>query len=259
MKGLLLNLGAVGLLAAACSGIQRVTETPQLGITTSGAPTQPAPVAQASATRAAPTEAPTATEVPPTPTIGLPEGTILLPTAARSGTQPPPNTPVPVFPPGALEATLTSQPPALPDVATYNAAFQRYEHGAMLWIAETRQIYMMIEQQGRRGGPFYRFDDLFVDGDPEEVADLPVPPGLLQPHRGFGRIWREQPGLRAQIGWAADYEVPFTMRAARVTSGAFDATGNFVPNGEIWMMTLYDNSTLYLNGVTNTWGISSNQ
>ena len=25
---------------------------------------------------------------------------------------------------------------------------------------------------------------------------------MSEPHRGFGRLWREQPGLREQLGWA---------------------------------------------------------
>jgi hypothetical protein len=184
---------------------------------------------------------------------------ILLPTLARPAEQAPPNTAVPIFPAGALEATQAAQPPPTPDVLVYNAVFQRYQSGAMLYIAETRKIWVMIEMPGKRGGPYYVFDDLFQDGDPEEIDGLAVPPGLLQPHRGFGRVWREQPGLRSQIGWAADYEIPFTMRAAHVTSGAFDATGNFVFNGSIWMMTLQDNAIAYFNETTGTWSISASQ
>jgi len=262
----LVCLSLVALVLAACS---RVAETPELGVSTSGAPTEPVPTAvrpTASPAAVDETEAPeptaAPTEPPPptiTPTFALPEGVISLPTAARATFPPPPNTPIPIFPEGALEATRAVLPAATPDVAVYNAVYQRYQGGAMLYIAETRQIWVMVEGQGRRGGPYYRFDDLFLDGDPERVEDLDVPPGLLQPHRGFGRIWREQPGLRSQLGWAADYEIPFIMRAARVTTGAFDATGSFNSSASIWMMTLHDTSIAYFNEATNTWGVAAAQ
>jgi hypothetical protein len=261
-----LPAAALALLTlAACSGITRITETPQLGVSTGGAPTASVPTAVRPTESAQPGQAtvsPEPTEPPAptlTPTASLPEGAILLPTLARSGELPPPNTPVPVFPPGALEATRAAAPPPVPEVGIYNAVYQRYQGGAMLYLAEMRQIWVMIETPGKRGGPYYRFEDLFVDGDVESIEGLTVPPGLLQPHRGFGRIWREQPGLRSQLGWAADYEIPFTMRAGHVASGAFDATGNFVASGTLWMMTMHDNSIAYFNEVTNTWGIASSQ
>lgn len=251
-----------GLTIAACS---RATEAPQLGVSSAAAPTQSAAIVPASATLEAGVEVSTpapeatakATKVPPTP--GLPEGAILLPTLPRQTTAASANTPVPMFPPGALQATLAALPPATPDVAIYSAVYQSFQGGAMTYIAELRQIWVLVETPGKRGGPYYRFDDSFVDGDTEEIAGLSVPAGLLQPHRGFGRIWREQPGLRAQLGWATNYELPFSMRVARVASGAFDALGNFVIGKGLWMMTLHDNSIAYFNEATNTWGMASNQ
>lgn len=251
-----------GLTVAACS---RATEAPQLGVPSAAAPTQSEVIVPASSTPVSGVEvstpAPEATakptKVPPTP--GLPEGAILLPTLPRQANAASANTPVPLFPSDALQATLAALPPATPDVAIYSSVFQSFQGGAMMYIAELRQIWVLVETPGKRGGPYYRFDDLFVQGDTEEIAGLSVPEGLLQPHRGFGRIWREQPGLRAQLGWATDYEVPFSMRVARVTSGAFDALGNFVVGKGLWMMTLHDNSIVYVNEVTNTWGIAANQ
>jgi hypothetical protein len=260
-------LSMLALLSlAACSGVTRVPETPELGVSTSGVSTGQAAATSAGATQpaqasASPAATATAvpTTVPPTPTVGLPEGAILLPTSPRTGPTTPPNTPIPIFGTGVLEATLAAGTPAAPQVAVYNGVFQRYQGGAMLYIAEMREIWVMVETPGRRGGPYYRFPDQFQEGDPEAILDLPVPPGLLQPHRGFGRIWREQPGLRAQLGWAADYEIPFTLRAARTTTGAFDASGNFVPGAVVWMMTLHDNNFAFFNEASSTWAMGSLQ
>ena len=39
------------------------------------------------------------------------------------------------------------------------------------------------------------------------IRPLSRPPGLVQPIRGFGQVWREQlGGLRATIGWATEPE-----------------------------------------------------
>ena len=267
MKIHIVALAAAALVAAACSGVTRVPETPELGVSTSSAPTQPGPatpivieVTQPAATAPPkPTKEPKPTEPPPSPTVGLPEGAILLPTQPRPGATLPPNTPVPAFAPGVLEATVAAQPPSVPQVAIYNAVFQRYQGGAMLYIAEMRQIWVMVQTPGKTGGPYYRFDDLFVDGDAEEIPDLQVPSGLLQPHRGFGRIWREQPGLRSQLGWAADFEIPFSLHAAHVASGAFDGSGNFLPGATLWIMTLHDNNLAYFDEASNTWAMGSLQ
>ena len=32
------------------------------------------------------------------------------------------------------------------------------------------------------------------------------PSGLRQPERGFGKVWREHPDLREQLGWALEKE-----------------------------------------------------
>ncbi|MBI3362793.1 MAG: hypothetical protein HY023_16960 [Chloroflexi bacterium] len=257
MKPRLTFLALIGmaLLASACSP---ATEAPLLGVTP-GASLAPAASGAAVATDTPlPPPAPTDTPAPP-PTVALPEGAILLPTLPRPGTDVPPSTPVQLFPAGALQATLTALPPATPDVAIYSAVYQSFEHGAMIYVAEFREIWVLVEAPGRRGGPYYRFADNFHDGDTEGIANLPVPPGLLQPHRGFGRIWREQPGLRQTLGWATNYELPFSARLAHLRAGAFDALGGFNASAGLWMMTLHDNSIAYFSEATNTWGIASNQ
>ena len=256
----------VSMVLAACSGVQRAApgaDAPQLGLTAGvvDSPDSPSGLAGSPTPPAAgllPTEPAATATLLPTP--APPEGVILLPTQPRAATTAlPPGTPASIFPAGVLEATLAGRPAATPDVATYSAVYQSYQGGVMLYIAEFRQVWVLVETTGKRGGPYYRFDDMFVDGDAEEIAGLLVPDGLLQPHRGFGRIWREQPGLRGQLGWATNYELPFAMRAARVASGALDARGDFVVGQVVWMATLPDDSIAYLNEATSTWGIASNQ
>jgi hypothetical protein len=55
-----------------------------------------------------------------------------------------------------------------------------------------------------------RFDDTYVDGSPEPTPSELPPVGFLAPLRGFGKVWNENPQLRARIGWAAQAEQVFS-------------------------------------------------
>ncbi|GAG43275.1 unnamed protein product, partial [marine sediment metagenome] len=55
------------------------------------------------------------------------------------------------------------------------------------------------------------FADTWKEGQPEDDLDLIAPPGLFQPKRGFGKVWREELGGPAsRIGWAREEERGFT-------------------------------------------------
>ena len=54
-----------------------------------------------------------------------------------------------------------------------------------------------------------QYPDTFVEGDPESDESLVPPPGLSQPIRGFGMIWRNNPRVRERLGWATSPEVAF--------------------------------------------------
>jgi hypothetical protein len=57
---------------------------------------------------------------------------------------------------------------------------------------------------------FRRFDDFFDPAiDPVSGGEAP-PPGLVEPGYGFDKIWREQPRVREQLGWATSPESPGT-------------------------------------------------
>jgi hypothetical protein len=86
------------------------------------------------------------------------------------------------------------------DVAT-----QRFEHGWMVWRAsrdtwDPATIFVLFEDDQH----YVRFDDTYSPtADPESGNAIP-PPGLLQPVRGFGKVWREGTAARVRdrLGWA---------------------------------------------------------
>jgi serine/threonine-protein kinase len=84
-------------------------------------------------------------------------------------------------------------------------AYQSFERGIMVWAASVggqSGIFAIYND-----GTFQRFNDTWRDGvDPVSVG-LSPPGGLLEPIRGFGKVWRESPGVSEAIGWANGAEV----------------------------------------------------
>jgi hypothetical protein len=78
-----------------------------------------------------------------------------------------------------------------------NAAHQRFVRGAMVWRGDTRTIYVI-----GRDGRWQAYADTFVEGEAESDPSLTPPDGLLQPVRGFGKLWRTHPEVQRQLGWA---------------------------------------------------------
>lgn len=89
-----------------------------------------------------------------------------------------------------------------------NVAVQRFEHGWMVW-EDTRgatppTIHTLFDDNQQ----YARFDDTYApDTDPVGTSLTP-PPGLLQPTRGFGKVWRQGTAgaVRNRLGWATTPE-----------------------------------------------------
>ncbi len=81
------------------------------------------------------------------------------------------------------------------------AAIQTFDHGTMIWRGDTQQIYVIFSDR-----TWAVFPDKFKEGDVENDPNLRVPQGKLQPVRGFGKIWRENPAVRDKLGWATAKE-----------------------------------------------------
>ncbi len=109
-----------------------------------------------------------------------------------------------------------------------SGAHQPYQNGRMIWVSSLgagtqAAIYALLND-----GTYQRLNDTFVEGvDPESVGSVP-PEGLLEPQRGFGKAWRENPPVRDRIGWATAPESPTGAQVLRFERGemiAVDALG----------------------------------
>lgn len=99
------------------------------------------------------------------------------------------------------------------EVTTTPAAEETFEHGRMIWLSEMRfppvtaasQVLVLYDD-----GQWAQYDDTWAEGEPESDPAIVPPAGLLQPIRGFGKVWREQAGVRDKLGWATAAEVGYT-------------------------------------------------
>lgn len=115
------------------------------------------------------------------------------------------------------------------------AAEQHFEAGTMIWIEAEDAIYVLYEGE-TIVTPWNRFEDLWHEGLPDRDPDLVPPTGLQQPIRGFGLIWREQPGVREQLGWAIDGEQGFSTVMQRTTRYKYNAWYLLALDGGIWYL-----------------------
>jgi hypothetical protein len=202
--------GEVTALQTQVAALQPVAVQAESGADSSVAPVSPL-VEPVEVAELPPTVSPTETPAPPTAT----------PTPA------PPPTPLPTFVPQPMDG----EPPAdrfrpagrIGDfwagdadrqqslgwaleatMAPVDAVVQPFEHGLMIWRSDTGQILALWTEGDQRH--WQAFEDTFEDGQMEFDPAITPPSGLRQPERGFGKVWREHPELRAQLGWALEKE-----------------------------------------------------
>lgn len=202
-------------LTASPTPTASVTVTPSATITDTPTPTA--------------THTPTATDTPP-PTADneslmalallaaqatvLPQQVYLSPTPPFVlPTQPPGSvTTCPILPAGGFGLVFAADPAIAqqigcpvgqpPVTTTAASAYQNFERGAMMWLAGPPAAVYVLFADGR----FQRYDDTYqVETDPISGGEAP-PPGLAEPVRGFGKVWRTYPEVRNGLGWARDAE-----------------------------------------------------
>lgn len=82
-------------------------------------------------------------------------------------------------------------------------ALQPFERGLMLWRGDTRQIIALAHN-----GQLWQVADSWNEGMPADDPAFAAPPGVVQPVRGFGLVWRSNPALRDALGWGTQPEAP---------------------------------------------------
>jgi len=93
------------------------------------------------------------------------------------------------------------------------AAFQPFERGFMVWRADSDAIWVFTEDVPG--------SQVFPDAWAGEaiIADEKPPAGLLQPVRGFGKVWLENAWVSQSLGWATAEEKAYTMEVQETQTG----------------------------------------
>jgi hypothetical protein len=118
------------------------------------------------------------------------------------------------------------------------SAGQAFERGTMVWlqIGAPPSILSLAT-----GGRFQRFDDTFAEGvDPVSGNLVPPAPNLIEPIRGFGKVWRANPAVQNGIGWAVAAETGGTATLQTFERGLMIALPQF---NTVYMLVNDANST----------------
>jgi len=122
-----------------------------------------------------------------------------------------------------------------------NAASQDFERGYMVWREDERLTYVICEGSG-----WESYADRWQQGMPEQDPSYgPPPEGLIQPKRGFGLVWQENPAVRDGLGWALNEERQCDQAdVQRFEHGLMLAcTKDVVPRAKIHVFILFDDHT----------------
>jgi hypothetical protein len=107
---------------------------------------------------------------------------------------------------------------------TYVAVRASYfpcEQGAMFWLEDVDQVYVLVNGTTPLEGTFKAFRNTWREGMPETDPSIQPPAGLTQPDKSFGQAWRTYPGVRDSLGWgtgtAHDYTALVVRQGANIT------------------------------------------
>ncbi len=193
---------------------------------------------------------------PPIPQVAPPLviTVVVTPTSGMGESETSPNTPIPPNP-------QTSSYPS-PFQTNITAVYQSFERGFMIYLSDRQAVWVFIQSYAANTGGvplapnfgvWAGYADTFKEGDPEDDPSILAPAGFLQPHRGFGKVWREHPDVRDALGWASDYERPYAAIVTDYSIGSFDAMGAYTPQSFIHTVTTLDGSLVHVDEAARVW------
>lgn len=118
-------------------------------------------------------------------------------------------------------------------------AEQPFEHGYMVWVEDgwgAGQPGIFVLFDDAITSPRWAFyADTYVEG--EELCDAGDPPaGLLQPERGFGKLWCDEPTISDRLGWATEAEAGYDAALQRDSAPKYTTTYLRAADGNVWKL-----------------------
>lgn len=158
-----------------------------------------------------------------------------------------PALPTSVMPTSQITTEVAQSPANAPFQCKAGVVEQSFENGFMFWLGHTTQerctdqhtfapssgeVWVAILDKSLKSGQWLIFVDDWTDGaDPISDPSLTPPPGLSQPVRGFGKIWRTKltDAQRTALGWATGTELPYSADYQYESDSFKNAQGEIIP------------------------------
>ena len=119
------------------------------------------------------------------------------------------------------------------------AAFQSFEHGFMVWMADSGDIWVFMNAPNGVQPPWMHIPENYYAGFADAKGSAPA--GLVQPINGFGRVWANYHGfspttvnkLSDDMGWATASEVSYSSTWQNYFRTMHTHTYLTVPDGRV--------------------------
>lgn len=144
-----------------------------------------------------------------------------------------------------------------PTIGDIQVAEQVFEHGRMFYVQPTDQIWVMVIE-GEGEGTWRVYPDNFEEGDTEFDPEIIAPEGLLQPERGFGKLWRENEEVRDMLGWALTPEFGYVTEYRYHPGGTVENDTYLAGPGTHVLFSLYSEEFRF-SEVDQTWVLGSGE
>ena len=102
----------------------------------------------------------------------------------------------------------------------------------MFWVKAEDKVCVLFDDDARPAWEV--FVDEWDEGEPESDPSIVPPPGLYQPARGFGLVWREKAGVRDRLGWALGEEAGYPTAIQRTSRPKYNVTYVKALDGGVW-------------------------
>lgn len=155
-------------------------------------------------------------------------------------------------------ATITSTPDPFPTktVSQIQVAEEHFEHGVMFWLQPVDQHWVLVEDEDDpKKGVWTVYEDTFIEGQPEFDPSIEPPEDMLQPERGFGKLWRENTEIREALGWATEPEFGHVTSYEYRPGGEVTEDNEYIQAPGYHLVTSLLGDTYRLNEADGTWEI----
>jgi len=163
----------------------------------------------------------------------------------------------------------TPDPYPTPQVCEAAIVEQAFENGRMFWVGKTfaerclgdhsfspgsGEIWVVIFDNENTGDWLIFVDDWDESTDAPFDLALTPPEGLLQPVRGFGKVWREKlsEAQRQALGWGLYPEIGFLSEYRYDAGGFINNAGEYVSRPGLHILTSFSGERFFFDEPSQT-------